>query len=105
MAKKGNIRSIRFSDDVLEIIEAQPGENFTAKFEHLIRQCHQELPQREKELTFIRDLIKKENQRLKRTRDLISKIQDEAYRMQRNLEYWNREASNSASRLEKLMDE
>ena len=105
MAKKGNIRSIRFSDDVLEIIEAQPGENFTAKFEHLIRQCHQELPEQEKHLAFIRDLIKKENQRLKRTRDLISKIQDEAYRMQRNLEYWNKEATNSASRLEKLMEE
>ena len=105
MAKKGNIRSIRFADDVLEIIEAQPGENFTAKFEHLIRQCHQELPQREKELAMIRDLIMNENKRLKRTRDLIGKIQDEAYRMQQNLEYWNREASNSASKLEKLMNE
>lgn len=105
MAKKGNIRSIRFSDDVLEIIEAQPGENFTAKFEHLIRRCHQELPEQEKQLALIRDLIKMESQRLQRTRTVINEIQSEAYRMQRNLEYWNREASNSASRLEKLMDE
>lgn len=60
MAKKSNIRSIRFSDDVLEIIEAQEGDTFTAKFESLIRKCHQELPRKEQELKFIQERIENE---------------------------------------------
>ena len=50
MAKKGNIRSMRFSDEILEIIESQPGETFTAKFEHLVTRCIMELPRKEQEL-------------------------------------------------------
>ena len=33
---KTNIRSIRFSDDLAELIERQAGRTFTEKFEHLI---------------------------------------------------------------------
>ena len=48
--KKSNIRSMRFSDEVLRIIETQEGDTFTAKFEKLVFRCAQELPMREQEL-------------------------------------------------------
>ena len=50
MAKKNNIRSIRFSDEIIEMIESQAGETFTAKFEALVTRCMWELPKKEKEL-------------------------------------------------------
>lgn len=47
MANKSNIRSIRFSDDLAELIDRQNGETFTAKFENLITRCVWELPRQE----------------------------------------------------------
>lgn len=64
MAGKSNIRSMRFSDEIIEIIEAQPGETFTAKFEGLVRQCVTELPQKQRELQQIRDQITRERESL-----------------------------------------
>ena len=103
MAKKSNIRSIRFSDDVLEIIEAQEGETFTAKFESLIRKCHQDLPQKERELTQIQKHINYEWQRLTNTQKMINEVQNATLRMESNLRYWNIQASNAAKQLEKLI--
>ena len=45
MAGKNNIRSIRFSDELMEVIEAQAGETFTEKYEGLIRRCVFEEPE------------------------------------------------------------
>ena len=39
MDTKNNIRSIRFSDELAELIERQQGENFTQKFENLVYRC------------------------------------------------------------------
>lgn len=64
MAKKPNIRSIRFSDDLAELIERQTGNSFTEKFENLITKCVWELPQKEKQLADIRKEIKQEQERL-----------------------------------------
>ena len=50
MANKTNIRSIRFSDELAELIEGQQGQNFTEKFENLVTRCVWEVPAREKEL-------------------------------------------------------
>ena len=36
MAIKTNIRSIRFSDELAELIDRQQGQTFTQKFENLI---------------------------------------------------------------------
>ena len=49
--KKNNIRSIRFSDELAELIDRQIGNSFTEKFENLITRCVWELPAREKEAT------------------------------------------------------
>ena len=37
---KNNIRSVRFSDEMIEIINQQVGENFTQKFERLVYNCY-----------------------------------------------------------------
>ena len=50
MAQKNNIRSIRFSDELAELIDRQVGDTFTQKFENLITRCVWELPQKEKQL-------------------------------------------------------
>lgn len=50
MARKNNIRSMRFSDEVIEMIESQQGENFSQKFENLVTRCMWELPRKEEEL-------------------------------------------------------
>lgn len=50
MAAKNNIRSIRFSDDILAAIEAQVGRNFTEKFENIVTRCLWELPATEEKL-------------------------------------------------------
>lgn len=50
MAQKNNIRSIRFSDELAELIDRQAGRTFTEKFENLVTRCVWELPQREAEI-------------------------------------------------------
>ena len=64
MAQKNNIRSIRFSDELAELIDHQVGDTFTAKFETLITRCVWELPQKEKQLKAIQARIDQERQRL-----------------------------------------
>lgn len=50
MAAKNNIRSIRFSDKMAELIDQQQGDTFTQKFENLITRCVWELPAKEEQL-------------------------------------------------------
>lgn len=64
MAKKNNIRSMRFSDEIIEMIESQQGENFSQKFENLVTRCMWELPQKEKQLADIEKQIDAKRQEL-----------------------------------------
>ncbi len=64
MAQKNNIRSIRFSDEMAELIDRQVGNTFTEKFENLITRCVWELPAAEKRLADIQAQIDRERQRL-----------------------------------------
>ena len=66
MATKNNIRSIRFSDELAELIDRQIGDTFTQKFENLVTKCVWELPNREKQLKDIEAQIKRERERLYR---------------------------------------
>lgn len=74
MAKKSNIRSIRFSDEIIEMIESQAGENFTAKFEALVTRCVWELPRKQQELTEIQKQIENERKNLRIIREKKSKL-------------------------------
>jgi len=64
MAAKNNIRSIRFSDELAELIDRQVGDTFTQKFENLVTRCVWELPQKEKQLARIQNDIQREKERL-----------------------------------------
>ena len=75
---KNNIRSIRFSDKLAELIDRQIGDNFTEKFENLISKCVWELPQREKELERL-------EQEINMKRDELMKLRNTTYQLQSNL--------------------
>lgn len=57
MAKKDNLKCIRLSDEMVEVIEAQQGQNFSQKFENLVTRCMWELPAKEKQLAELQDEI------------------------------------------------
>lgn len=61
---KSNIRSMRFSDTILEMIEKQTGDTFTQKFENLVTRCMWELPEKERQLKATQDAIEAERKRL-----------------------------------------
>lgn len=64
MAQKNNIRSIRFSDELADLIDRQVGDTFTAKFEGLVTRCVWELPQKEAELKRLDKDIKRKREQL-----------------------------------------
>lgn len=76
--KKNNIRSIRFSDELAELIDRQVGNSFTEKFENLITRCVWELPAREKELEYI-------NMEIKEKRSQLGRMSNRAYSMSQQL--------------------
>ena len=56
--KKTFIRSIRFSDEMMEIINQQIGENFNQKFERLIYNCYMLAGEKQKEIQRLDDQIR-----------------------------------------------
>lgn len=82
MPGKPNIRSIRFSDDMAELIDRQAGSTFTEKFENLITRCVWELPRKEEELKRIQEQINEERQRLYR----IQKATKELRMLERDIQ-------------------
>lgn len=91
MAKKNNIRSIRFSDEMIEMIESQAGETFTAKFEALVTRCMWELPRKEQELKGIQERIDCERQQLKKIQSITSDYRRRLIQMSYHLETLERE--------------
>lgn len=55
---------MRFSDEILELIEAQAGINFTTKFEALVTKCCWEFPSKERELAELEEKIKQKKKEL-----------------------------------------
>lgn len=64
MTKKNNIRSIRFTDDLAELIDRQTGRTFTEKFEGLVTRCVWELPAKQMELQRLEKRIHEQQQLL-----------------------------------------
>lgn len=62
MATKNNNRNIRISDQMLQLIEKQRGNNFTEKWEMLVIRCNWELPEKEKQLKELEEQIRKKRQ-------------------------------------------
>lgn len=104
MANKSNIRSMRFSDKMIEIIESQAGDTFTAKFEALVTRCMWELPKREEELQRIQKLIQEENNRLENIRKKTLDIENNAYRLNSMLKSYNDQVRYTVKSIEKLLE-
>lgn len=68
MANKTNIRSIRFSDEMAELINQQIGDNFTEKFENLIRQCVWEAPAAERKVKILEAEIRRKQEQFEKLR-------------------------------------
>ena len=68
MANKNNIRSIRISDELADLIDRQVGRTFTERYENLITRCVWELPAKEAELETVQAAIDRERQELERLR-------------------------------------
>lgn len=73
MAGKPNIRSIRFSDELAELIDRQVGNSFTEKFENLITLCVWELPQKEAELEQLEKKLRQLNQELYQRQEKLNR--------------------------------
>ena len=92
---KNNIRSVRFSDEMIEIINQQVGENFTQKFERMVYNCYMLLPEKERQL---RELENQIAQRHKQLEDLVNRYHSSAGCL-RSLEYQLRDMQSQLSKL------
>ena len=88
MASKPNIRSIRFSDELAELIDRQAGNSFTEKFENLVTRCVWELPQKEaelerleRELERLRQEINERQEKLRHLKSITFDLCAKVYRM------------------------
>lgn len=102
MAKKNNIRSIRFSDTMIEMIESQSGDSFTAKFEALVTRCMWELPEKEKQLEQIQQHINRERQKLDRIRKQTNDLEFTMTRLENAANQCNNMIKREISTLEKM---
>ena len=91
MAGKPNIRSIRFSDELAELIDRQVGNTFTEKFENLVTRCVWELPQREAELKEVQKQVRQEEKRLAELRKRRTVLDQTIQSIQKRLDYHLRE--------------
>lgn len=98
MAQKNNIRSIRFSDELAELIDQQAGRTFTEKFENLVTRCVWELPQKEQQLEGLNMQIKEKREQLGRM-----SMKCDAYRCQlQDMDYRLQQLSTSIARAQEL---
>lgn len=72
--KKTNIRSIRFSDELADLIDQQTGNTFTQKFENLITRCIWEQPKREEELERLDKAIAQKREQLRKIHAQIANL-------------------------------
>ena len=91
---KNNIRSVLFSDEMIEIINQQVGDNFTQKFERMVYNCYMLLPEKQRQLEKLESDI-----RLRR-RDLedLSNRYNSAAGCLRSLEYRIKDIQGSLDR-------
>lgn len=102
MAKKNNIRSIRFSDEMIEMIESQTGDSFTAKFEALVTRCMWELPRKEQELKGIQDQIDYKRKQLNRISNQAYELENTMYRLGNAVGQYSNMIKREISTLEKM---
>ena len=80
---KNNIRSVRFSDEMIEIINQQIGDNFTQKFERMVYNCYMLLPEKQAQA----EKLESEIRLLRRDLEDLSNRYNSAAGCLRSLEY------------------
>lgn len=102
MAGKSNIRSMRFSDTIIEMIEQQTGDTFTAKFEALVTKCMWELPRKEQELKEIQAQIDKQRKKLREIGAKAYDLEANMFRMGNTVGQYSNMVKQEVSKLEKM---
>lgn len=102
MAKKNNIRSIRFSDEIIEMIESQAGDTFTAKFEALVTRCMWELPKKEQELKIIQKHIDYQRKQLSRINQKVNELERCMNNARYTMENYDRTMKQAVKNLEQM---
>ena len=82
---------MRFSDEIIQMIESQVGETFTAKFETLVTRCMWELPNKERELEGINEMIRTRREQLGRMTQKVTGYMQALQRMESNLKELDRQ--------------
>ena len=98
MAQKNNIRSIRFSDELADLIDRQMGRTFTEKFENLVTRCVWELPQKETELKQLQEQIDRERQHLR-------ELQQKRWGLQQAMDRLDRKLQQCAASMDQTMQQ
>ena len=104
MASK-EVKTMRLSEDIIEMIEQQVGENFTQKFENLVTKCCWELPQRKEELRMIEEQIKQRGETLRRISRKANELDNLIFRMTSNVQAFTRQTGEAMKNLERLVEE
>ena len=105
MAGKSNIRSIRFTDELYELIDRQEGDTFTQKLENLVTRCVWELPKKEEELKYVQAQIRKERARLDQIRRYTDKMETMINGLSGIADRARYQVAENIKQLEKLMKE
>ena len=98
MSSKPNIRSIRISDDMAELIDRQAGNNFTEKWENLVTRCVWELPAQEARLKEVQARIRQEMDKLhdlQRTAEKLRQMEQSI----KSAEYYIRQIEKQAAEI------
>lgn len=82
---KENIRSIRMSDEIMEIVNQQQGRNFTEKFERLVYNCYMLTDQKSKEIKKLDEDIQIQREKLKYMAEQTTKLKNEQNAVSRAL--------------------
>ena len=102
---KSNIRSMRFSDEVIEMIESQAGESFTAKFEALVTKCMWELPRKEQELKVIQERIDNQKKHLAKIQKQANDLDSHIWKLNSQIQSYSTMMKQATSNLSKLINE
>lgn len=102
MKEAKSSKTMRLSGEIIDLIEAQPGSNFTDKFENLVRICVQELPKKQQELKATQEAISQERNELRHMREQKRKFESNLRDMNWSLEQAARQVKRVASALENI---
>ena len=100
MAKKNNNRNIRITDQMLELIEQQVGDNFTEKWENLVTRCFWELPHVEDKLKWYNDLIEERSKEVDRLNQQIRAMYDTIFDLRPKIEALNNAIDRNVKKFE-----